>query len=250
MGAGQPRERLCLRRLVAERCLDHLGGRGRSARYRATGDVADVVLPELGFLRLARAMDAGHHRWDGRWRLLAFSIPERERARRDELRRRLAFLGGGIVQPALYASPHPWEPHVRAEAERLGALDAVTFAVADTLEVGGSVDPKAIAQRLWPLAEIAEDHRRFGARLDARLTAIHARDGSPAAHALGACVDLARATAPDPLLPPELLPAHWPGTVARDRFTAALAELLALADHAGETVPAIVRRVAAPRARV
>ena len=128
--------RSCLRRLVSEGLFER-EGTGRTTRFVATAQ----GLAELGMsverTRLAYVQDSAGRGWDRQWRLVAFAVPERQRAARDTFRDHLIGLGGAALQGGLYVSPHPWHKDVIAEAERLGILDSVTVATTDDLEVGG-----------------------------------------------------------------------------------------------------------------
>jgi phenylacetic acid degradation operon negative regulatory protein len=174
--------------------------------------------------RLAYAQDAAGRGWDRRWRLVAFAIPEVRRAARDAFRDRLLALGGAPIHNGLYVSPHRWEKDALGEAERLGVIDHVTVATTDDLEVGGVRDPRELALRLWPVAELAERYARFAenyADTPTALTEMRSRherlsdaEFLPAALAMG--VSFQECFDNDPLLPPELLPRPWPGRQARE----------------------------------
>src|SRR3990167_5715390 len=56
-------------------------------------------------------------KWDGRWRLVLFNIPEVNRSLRDKIRQGLKRLGMGILQPSVWISPND----VREEIEELKA---------------------------------------------------------------------------------------------------------------------------------
>lgn len=234
--------RVGLHRLVADGTLRRVGGRGRTSRFMTTSREPEVaILPELAFAELAIAQDAGRRPWDGRWRLVAFSIPEHRRAARDEFRRRLTFLGGGALQPGLYVSPHPWIDLVRAEADRVGAADGLTIAVTDRLVVGGVDAPDELAARIWPLDDIARGYATYR-------DAVTGRDFDalpPAAAALVMVVALATALEPDPLLPAEMLPADWAGRAARAGAAAEVSRLRRRAQAGGAPLP---ERLLAPLA--
>src|ERR1044072_6474595 len=55
--------------------------------------------------------------WDGRWRVLTYSIPERRREVRDELRKQLTWMGFGPLSSGTWLSPHPLEDEVAALAD-------------------------------------------------------------------------------------------------------------------------------------
>ncbi|MDO8543309.1 MAG: PaaX family transcriptional regulator C-terminal domain-containing protein [Opitutaceae bacterium] len=48
-------------------------------------------------------------RWDGRWRLVMFDVPEHENRRRVELRRALRVLRFGYLQNSVWISPRPMD---------------------------------------------------------------------------------------------------------------------------------------------
>ncbi len=48
-------------------------------------------------------------KWDGKWRLVIFDIPERDRIFRDILREHLYALGFYKLQHSVFVSPHPFE---------------------------------------------------------------------------------------------------------------------------------------------
>ncbi|MBI2703664.1 MAG: hypothetical protein HYX32_00005, partial [Actinobacteria bacterium] len=152
--------RSCLRRLVAEGLFIR-AGEGRDAEFHATEAGMGALGSSLERTRLAYAQDAAGRGWDGRWRLIAFAIPESKRGARDAFRDKLIDLGGAAVQNGLYVSPHRWDKDVLAEAERLGVTNHIMFASTDDFAIGGERDPRTIAARLWPVDEIAARYESF-----------------------------------------------------------------------------------------
>ncbi|MDP2692951.1 MAG: hypothetical protein Q8O88_04900 [bacterium] len=49
----------------------------------------------------------GKIKWDGRWRILIFDIPEKERFKRSALRRKLNELGLKQLQQSVWVTPYP-----------------------------------------------------------------------------------------------------------------------------------------------
>lgn len=222
-GQSPEQVRSCLRRLVREGRFTQVGS-GKEAVYALTEAGTVELTGGLEQARLAYAQDAAGRGWDGRWRLAAFAVPEANRSARDAFRDRLLALGGAAIQGGLYVTPHPWDGDVRREAERLGVADHLTLSSTDDLEVGGVRSGRELAQRLWPLAEVAARYERFVAEhrdVPAELRARKAQHGRladaeflPLALAMG--VAYSRCSSIDPFLPPELLPRPWPGRAARD----------------------------------
>ncbi|WCD87371.1 hypothetical protein KPP03845_103748 [Streptomyces xanthophaeus] len=259
LGMTDQQVRLCVKRLVAEGRFV-LEGRGRRSVLRppvdpgaGAGPDLPGLVPEVGFVRHAYRQDRGLEPWDGVWHAFAFAVPESSRAARDALRDTVTGLGAAPVQGGLYVTPNAIGPYVRARAAELGVAGALSCLSTRDLAVGGTTDPVALADRLWPLAEIA-------GRYEALRTLAEGRTGRPTAEAAagaraaegagssgdggsGAGKVLARAVAlaaalsdamvPDPLLPPELLPQPWPGAVAREAAARAWDELRATAPAGG-----------------
>jgi phenylacetic acid degradation operon negative regulatory protein len=240
VGVSDEQLRLCLRRLVAEDSLRRTGGRGRNASYRAAGNAQARILPETSFFTFALRRDVGEETWDRRWRLVAFAIPESVRRRRDELRRRLIFLGGAPIQGGLYVSPNPWEGYVDAVARELEVEDWLTVATTPDLEIGGESSAERIVERLWPLDAVASGWRSFEMATQRRLSMQSTSPADAAGRAIATLVDVVQAIEPDPLLPPELLPDAWPGPAGRRLFLDAAA---LFAQEAGEHLPGGIRKL-------
>ena len=222
---GQSAEQIrsCLRRLVGEGLFTR-EGEGREATFRATDAGMRALGSSLERTRLAHTQDAAGKGWDRRWRLVAFAIPEAKRAARDAFRDQLLDLGGASVQNGLYVSPHRWEKDVAAEADRLDVADNVTMATTDDLEIGGERDPRALALRLWPVAELGRRYQEFVdayegvpaslERMRQEKRRLAEADFLPGSLIIG--ITYQKCFHHDPLLPPELLPRPWPGRQARE----------------------------------
>jgi phenylacetic acid degradation operon negative regulatory protein len=222
-GLSPDQVRSCLRRMVSEGLFER-HGTGRAASYRPTEQGHRAQTTFLDRTRLAYTQDVAGRGWDHHWHLVAFGIPEARRAARDALRDRLVSLGGAAVHNGLYVSPHAWEGEVGALAAELGVTDSVTLASTDELSVGGEGDARALAARLWPLADLAARYQRFvdshsyvpGYLADLRTRREHMADEVFASGALTITVEFQAVFNDDPLLPPELLPRPWPGRAARE----------------------------------
>src|SRR5215472_6189900 len=63
--------------------------------------------------------------WDGRWRMLAYTVSEAQRERRDRLRKELAVLGWAPLSASTWISPADTLTAAKEAAVAAGALDAV-----------------------------------------------------------------------------------------------------------------------------
>jgi len=208
--------RLVLARLVDEGLFVR-EGRGRQAELHATDRHATLHEPELGWLAMAYRQDGGTAPWDGRWHLVGFSLDEERRPARTALRELLTAMAAAPLAGGLYVHALDIVPEVRALAESLGVGEQVSVVRATELDVGGLTDARAIAAHLWPLDDLAADYRSF----------VETYAGTDTTDEIGdPAVELARGfelvtafrecSRRDPLLPPELLPADWPGAAARE----------------------------------
>ena len=223
--SGQSTEqvRSCLRRIVSEGLYER-DGSGRKAVFTPTAAGAATLGARLRRVRLSFAQDAAGRGWDRNWRLVAFAVPEANRASRDALRDRLRDLGGAPIQGGLYVSPHPWEPDVKELGRQLGVGDNLTFASTDDLEVGRETDPRKLASMLWPIDEVGaayarfvETYRHLPAELESlRLDRGRVSDAELFPRMLAMGVGHDEISGVDPFLPPELLPRPWAGRAARE----------------------------------
>jgi phenylacetic acid degradation operon negative regulatory protein len=241
--------RSCLRRLVAEGLFVREGTdrRRRTTTLVATARGLAALGANIERTRLAYAQDAAGRGWDRQWRLVAFAVPEKDRAARDAFRDHLIELGGAAIQGGLYVSPHPWHKDALAEAERLGIADSVTLATTDDLDVAGERDPRRLATLLWPIDELAAGYERFNAShahlpdvlLGMRERKERLADSEFLPAALAITVAYGDIAGRDPLLPPELLPRPWPGRASRELLISC--RRLALALRRGQGRPALFR---------
>lgn len=214
--------RLCLARLVQEGLFTQ-EGRGRKAVFTATSAGRDQLVPEVEFLALAFAQDAGLAPWDEHWHLVSFSIGEDRRAARNALRELLVRLGAPLSS-GLYVCAHDWDLEVLAEAKDRNVSEHVVLASTSELRVANETDPQLIARQVWDLDQIGRDWRAFTAEFRPFVERIERAiaKGPPPADRAAMLADIITVSAgfeqrmqADPLLPPELLPKRWPGADGR-----------------------------------
>lgn len=156
------------------------------------------------------------------WCLISFTVEERRRAVRHQMRRRLQWLGCGTVAPGLWIAPAMLRDEIALVAETLG-VNATLFVTGDPTLVGPARRSLTeAAASWWDFETIARTHATF---LEA--TREHpALDDAFAAYIR--VVDLWRPIPyTDPGLPRDILPPDWPGEWSARRFT----ELRNLLEH-------------------
>jgi phenylacetic acid degradation operon negative regulatory protein len=164
------------------------------------------------------ATDAGD--WDGRWRILSYSIPEERRADRDRLRRELAWLGFGPLSSSTWVSPNPLFGRAQEVLEAHGLKEYVALF---TAEHHGPATNRWLAERCWSLDVINRRYGQFIARVRPRLATLRQRQRRLSDHAcFSAQVRLVHEFRKflfiDPGLPASLLPRDWRGHEARRLF--------------------------------
>lgn len=197
--ADQP-IRLALRRLVASGDVEQTG-RGRAGMVSLTSTGRRRLERDRQSLALAFAQDAGDAPWDGHWRLIAVTTPERERAVRDTLRRGLHELGAVGISTSLYVSPHDLFAELPDEVRPY-----LSRATTTNLNVRGTTSAQAISEALWP----SEPTVAAYSTLDEALHRDTSDTGVPTVVRMLLLADaLERAIREDPLLPLELRGAAW-----------------------------------------
>ena len=220
--------------LLAEAGVSHAGARttisrlarrgvlegskqGRNSSYRLTWAAAHDLAAGGRSIVAAAAADEP---WDGRWTLIAFSVPQDEVARRRELRSRLRWFGCAPLYDGLWISPHDLTDKTRTQLAEL-ASGAMTVFRARHVELGGSTGRDPLDA--WDTAAIARHYEDFLRRWRPLLPDIRASriTGVEAVRARTEVMDTyRRLPILDPRLPLRLLPPGWPREPARDLFAA------------------------------
>lgn len=136
-------------------------------------------------------------RWNGRWYVVTYDIPERMRSTRDAFRAALKRLGFGKANASTWISPWNLIDAVEAEAKTLNVQRYVLPSITDRLGRESGYD---LARRIWNLDALNERYRRYTEQF-------RRGDVNP----LQAVLAFAAIERDDPKLPPTLLPPTWHG---------------------------------------
>ena len=152
------------------------------------------------------------------WCLVSFSIPESARSVRHQLRRRLQWIGAGVVSSALWICPGHLQGEVEQILDELGARGWATLFQATAPVTAGTLREAALAW--WDLDALSAEHEAFQsslADLPAEPFAAYVR-----------LIDAWRVLPyVDPGLPPSMLPDDWPGDRSVEEFSRLSAALSA-----------------------
>ena len=202
---------------------------GRETIYRLTDGLLEIL-------------DEGRDRifapyrveWDGWWTQVVFELPESDRTVREQLKKRLAWLGFGALSTSTWLSPRP----IRQRAEALSVeFPTVRIDVLSSRTDDLSHDRRLVEQ-CWDLPALDADYRDF--------MCAHSGLAETAAQLTGAAALIARVELTstfrhfpfrDPSLPESLRPHDWSGAEAHGLFLALHDQLASAAsDYVGSVV--------------
>lgn len=181
----------------------------------------------------ARIYRTNRRDWDGRFDLVVVTPPA-VRADRARLVDTLTFLGFGALSPTTWAAPRRGAVRARdAEVTELLTDLGVPAERFVARHQAGSTGAAELVRRAWDLGALADSYRRFVAEYTPAMTALPA--DLPDERGYAARFGLVHAWRTflfsDPQLPPELLPADWPGTKAAAFFDRYAGRLRPAADR-------------------
>jgi len=178
--------------------------------------------------------------WDGRWRMLTYSVTETTRERRDRLRKDLSVLGWAPLSASTWISPADALDAAREAAESAGALADIDLFAGD---YRGPRTDRELLERCWDLGAIARAYDEFVQRYRPRYERERAGGGLGDEEAfverMWLVHDYRKFAYVDPGLPSELLPAHWHGNVAAGLFREYYAAIAVKSTRYFESVAAL-----------
>ena len=183
---------------------------GRRTRWSLTPEGEQLL--EEGTERIYSFM-RHTRRWDGRWLVLAVTVPETQRRLRHKLRTRLTWAGMGSPAHGLWVVPDAGRAEeVKAIVRELGIEHSTMSWTGPSAGIG---DPQDVVAAAWPLDKIEAAYGEF-------VEQFGNLDVSGQQEAFVAQVHLVHAwrrfPALDPALPAELLDHDWPGPDAATLF--------------------------------
>jgi phenylacetic acid degradation operon negative regulatory protein len=172
-----------------------------------------------------RLLDEGRERifersrdpWDRRWHMVIYSVPEANRALREELRKELSWLGFGSLASSTWISPRDRLTDVQ---EHFADQTSIQL---DLLrcESSGLAQDREMAARCWDLDGLNADYQTFLRTYRSRMPDYRKGLVSPQqslVERMQLTHDYRMFPFRDPDLPDELVPAGWKGHEAHEMF--------------------------------
>lgn len=204
LGVSDGSARTAISRMVAAGELEATG-----SGYRLAGP---ALLARQSRQDLSRA--GVDEPWDGTWRTEVVTAETRSAADRADLRIALTALRHAELREGVWLRPRNLPSGVLRDTER------TVRAQCRALDAWPVDDPAALAAELWPLDAWAATARSLHEELSALHERLAAGDTDALAEGFVSAAHALRHFQADPLLPPELLPADWPGPNLRAEYEA------------------------------
>ena len=157
--------------------------------------------------------------WDGRWRMITYSVAETNRDSRDRLRKDLTVLGLAPLSASTWISPADVLADVRIAAQTNDVLQCIDLFEG---EYRGPLTDRQLLEKCWDLPAIAAQYEQFVDYYQPRLERERAKNGLSDEGAfverMWLVHDYRKFAYVDPGLPSTLLPARWPGSLAAALF--------------------------------
>lgn len=235
LGVKVPAARATLTRMTRTGLLA-VDRAGRRTVHRLTERAVAIVDEEAAWLD---SFGLEETPWDGLWSVLAFSIPESQRAKRHLARSRLKWLGFAPLYDGVWISPGDRASEAMAHLRELDVKDVTSMrASLDTSIDGGP-------QAAWDLGAVAEQYRDFAGALHAAGPPLNATEAFTERTRLMLAWQAFRVL--DTGMPAELVPPGWPRVAARRAWARRYNEL---GDAAEERVREHVGAIAADLSRL
>lgn len=154
-------------------------------------------------------------KWNGKWLLFSFNIPEKKRRLRNVLREELVSIGCGRLHANLWISPYDLRDECKNIVERLNVKEHTVMFITDYIDD----NPKKLTFRVWNLERLSKEYQKLQKKYKKQYGEFKRSNfKEPSRWALEALVrllklkeEIAELSAGDPFLPRELLPDNWIG---------------------------------------
>lgn len=190
------------------------------------GNKSYYSLTEMGVARIEEAskriFKLHPSRWDGKWRMLMYTIPEEKRNIRDELRKELVWSGFGMLANGCWISPNNLEKEVKLLVNKYDIKPYVHFFVSD---YKGPRENEDLVNSCWNIDEINAKYEEFINEYSKKFVLDKSKVMSGQMTDAECFVERTKLVHEyrkflfiDPGLPEELLPEHWLGRHAAALF--------------------------------
>ncbi|SIQ98275.1 transcriptional regulator, PaaX family [Peribacillus simplex] len=191
------------------------------------GNKSYYFLTDRGVQRMDEAANRIYkmkpNEWDGKWRILMYTIPEDKRQLRDDLRKELLWSGFGSFSSGCWISPNDLEKQINRLIEKYDIKEYVDFFIS---EYKGPKENQSLVEKSWHLEEIENKYEEFIEKYSKQFivhqSIINRGEMSDAdcfVERTNLVHEYRKFLFIDPGLPKELLPSKWNGNHAALLFS-------------------------------
>ncbi len=195
-------------------------------KARKEGNKSYYYLTQQGIDRMneaaVRIFKLQPQKWDGKWRILLYSIPEEKRHIRDELRKELVWSGFGSIANSCWISPNNLQEQLEKLIDRYEIRPYIHFF---TSTYDGPQKNKQLIEECWDIDEINKKYDAFISDYSQKYviakSSIHNGQMTDAAcfvERTKLVHEYRKFLFIDPGIPEELLPEQWLGSHAAALF--------------------------------
>ena len=193
---------------------------------RKEGNKSYYFLTPIGIDRMEEAANRifklNPEEWDGKWRMLIYSIPEERRNVRDELRKELVWSGFGTISNSCWISPNDLTKQVYSLLDKYEINDHVHYFVSD---YKGPYESAKLVQECWNIEDIDQKYEEFISAYSQKFEVDREKIRRGEMNDADCFVERTKLVHEyrkflfiDPGLPQELLPPKWLGNTAAALF--------------------------------
>ncbi|WP_307272624.1 phenylacetic acid degradation operon negative regulatory protein PaaX [Peribacillus sp. V2I11] len=191
------------------------------------GNKSYYFLTDRGVQRMDEAANRIYkmkpNEWDGKWRILMYTIPEDKRQLRDDFRKELLWSGFGSFSSGCWISPNDLEKQINRLIEKYDINEYVDFFIS---EYKGPKENQSLVEKSWHLEVIENKYEEFIEKYSKQFIvhqSIISRGEMSDADCFVERTNLVHEYRKflfiDPGLPKELLPSKWNGNHAALLFS-------------------------------
>lgn len=188
---------------------------GRRSQYQLTP--SGTIVLEQGRRRIFEPVP---ERWNERWQVVVYSLPEEKRALRDEFRKKLVWFGFGNLAGGTWVTTHDRLSELEGVTAGLGIDEYVTMFDSKSI---GRMTNQQIVEKCWDLESLENDYAAFVSHWEPRFQQFSRSgpwsDEQSFQESFWLTYDFQPFPRKDPNLPLALLPSHWPGHRARQLYS-------------------------------
>ncbi|PIU03288.1 CRISPR-associated endonuclease Cas2 [Candidatus Shapirobacteria bacterium CG08_land_8_20_14_0_20_39_18] len=141
-----------------------------------------------------------NQKWNGKWRLVFYDIPEKMRTKREYLQTKLKELGFGMIQESVYLSPFDLAEDLEEFIISQGLQDYVFIHVGKQIIAG---EIKSLVEKLWKIESLDKRYEEILLKIKSRKEQNEIFK------------EYEEILKDDPCLPLDLLPNNWVGERVR-----------------------------------